>query len=40
LFIFAPANDAGGPGSAVAALCDWLEHDLVAYFAAILRVRG
>jgi phenol 2-monooxygenase len=27
LFIFAPAGDAGGPGGAVAALCDWLEHD-------------
>ena len=28
LFIFAPAGDAGGPGGAVAMLCDWLEHDL------------
>jgi phenol 2-monooxygenase len=27
LFIFAPAGDVGGPGGAVAALCDWLEHD-------------
>ena len=27
LFVFAPANDAGGPGGAVAGLCDWLEHD-------------
>jgi len=27
LFLFAPAGDAGGPGGAVAALCDWLEHD-------------
>jgi phenol 2-monooxygenase len=27
LFIFAPADDAGGPGGAVALLCDWLEHD-------------
>ncbi|MFN0184844.1 MAG: FAD-dependent monooxygenase [Aquabacterium sp.] len=27
LFIFAPAGDDGRPGSAVAALCDWLEHD-------------
>jgi len=27
LFIFAPANDAGGPGGVVASLCDWLEHD-------------
>jgi phenol 2-monooxygenase len=27
LFIFAPADDAGGPGGAVATLCDWLEHD-------------
>jgi phenol 2-monooxygenase len=27
LFVFAPAGDAGGPGGAVAGLCDWLEHD-------------
>ena len=27
LFLFAPAGDAGGPGGAVALLCDWLEHD-------------
>ncbi|MBN9460893.1 MAG: FAD-dependent monooxygenase [Burkholderiales bacterium] len=27
LFLFAPADDAGGPGGAVATLCDWLEHD-------------
>jgi phenol 2-monooxygenase len=27
LFLFAPAQDSGGPGGAVAALCDWLEHD-------------
>ena len=27
LFLFAPAGDAGGPGGAVAGLCDWLEHD-------------
>ena len=27
LFVFAPANDAGAPGGAVATLCDWLEHD-------------
>jgi phenol 2-monooxygenase len=27
LFLFAPAGDAGGPGGAVATLCDWLEHD-------------
>jgi phenol 2-monooxygenase len=27
LFIFAPAGDTGSPGGAVAALCDWLEHD-------------
>jgi phenol 2-monooxygenase len=27
LFIFAPEDDAGGPGGAVALLCDWLEHD-------------
>jgi phenol 2-monooxygenase (NADPH) len=27
LFIFAPADDAGDPGGAVALLCDWLEHD-------------
>jgi len=27
LFVFAPAGDAGGPGGAVARLCDWLEHD-------------
>lgn len=27
LFLFAPAGDAGRPGGAVAALCDWLEHD-------------
>jgi len=27
LFVFAPAGDAGGPGGAVALLCDWLEHD-------------
>jgi phenol 2-monooxygenase len=26
LFVFAPANDAGSPGGAVATLCDWLEH--------------
>lgn len=27
LFLFAPAGDAGGPGGAIATLCDWLEHD-------------
>ncbi|MDH4053099.1 MAG: FAD-dependent monooxygenase [Rubrivivax sp.] len=27
LFVFAPADDAGAPGGAVATLCDWLEHD-------------
>ena len=27
LFIFAPADDAGSQGGAVAELCDWLEHD-------------
>lgn len=27
LFIFAPADDLGGEGGAVATLCDWLEHD-------------
>ncbi len=27
LFIFAPADDAGGPGGTVTLLCDWLEHD-------------
>lgn len=27
LFIFAPAGDAGGPGGAVAELCNWLAHD-------------
>ncbi len=27
LFAFAPAGDAGGPGGAVALLCDWLEYD-------------
>lgn len=27
LFIFAPAGDHGAHGGAVAALCDWLEHD-------------
>jgi phenol 2-monooxygenase len=27
LFLFAPAEDAGSPGGAVATLCDWLEHD-------------
>lgn len=27
LFLFAPADDAGGPGGDVAMLCDWLEHD-------------
>jgi phenol 2-monooxygenase (NADPH) len=27
LFVFAPAGDAGGPGGAVATLCNWLEHD-------------
>jgi phenol 2-monooxygenase len=27
VFIFAPANDQGQPGGAVATLCDWLEHD-------------
>lgn len=27
LFLFAPAGDAGQPGGAIAALCDWLEHD-------------
>ncbi len=27
LFLFAPAGDAGGPGGAVASLCDWLAHD-------------
>jgi phenol 2-monooxygenase len=26
LFIFASADDAGGPGGTVARLCDWLEH--------------
>jgi phenol 2-monooxygenase len=26
LFVFAPANEAGSPGGAVATLCDWLEH--------------
>lgn len=26
LFIFAAADDAGGPGGTVARLCDWLEH--------------
>jgi phenol 2-monooxygenase (NADPH) len=26
LFLFAPADDAGSPGGAVAQLCDWLEH--------------
>ena len=27
LFVFAPAGDRGAPGGAVAALCDWLQHD-------------
>ena len=27
VFVFAPTGDAGGPGGAVATLCDWLEHD-------------
>ena len=27
LFIFAPGDDAGAQGGAVATLCDWLEHD-------------
>ena len=27
LFVFAPKNDTGGQGGAVATLCDWLEHD-------------
>ena len=27
LFVFAPAGDAGGPGGAVATLCDWLAND-------------
>ena len=27
LFLFAPANDAGLPGAAVATLCDWLAND-------------
>jgi phenol 2-monooxygenase len=27
LFLFAPANDKGGPGGAIATLCDWLERD-------------
>ncbi len=27
LFVFAPADDVGAPGGAVATLCDWLEHD-------------
>ena len=27
VFIFAPANDNGGPGGTVATLCDWLEGD-------------
>ncbi|MGL6111854.1 MAG: FAD-dependent monooxygenase [Rubrivivax sp.] len=27
LFVLAPAGDAGGPGDAVAMLCDWLEHN-------------
>ena len=27
LFVFAPADDKGSPGGAVATLCDWLEHD-------------
>jgi phenol 2-monooxygenase len=27
LFIFAPADDSGSRGGAVATLCDWLEHD-------------
>jgi phenol 2-monooxygenase (NADPH) len=27
LFVFAPANDAGQPGSAVASLCDWLQNN-------------
>lgn len=27
LFAFAPEGDVGQPGGAVAALCDWLEHD-------------
>ena len=26
LFVFAPADDAGGPGGAVSTLCDWLEY--------------
>ena len=27
LFVFAPADDTGSAGGAVAGLCDWLEHD-------------
>lgn len=27
LFVFAPADDTGAPGGAVAALCDWLQHN-------------
>jgi phenol 2-monooxygenase len=27
LFLFAPAGDTGSKGGAIAALCDWLEHD-------------
>ncbi|MEZ5640104.1 MAG: FAD-dependent monooxygenase [Burkholderiaceae bacterium] len=27
LFLFAPADDTGRPGGAIAGLCDWLEHD-------------
>lgn len=27
LFVFAPADDTGLPGGAIATLCDWLEHD-------------
>jgi phenol 2-monooxygenase len=27
LFLFAPADDAGASGGAMASLCDWLEHD-------------
>jgi phenol 2-monooxygenase len=30
LFLFAPADDAGQPGGAIATLCDWLEHDAVS----------
>jgi len=30
LFVFAPADDAGGPGGAVALMCDWLERDVAS----------